>query len=358
MAIAESLRKLHDGGTVHGAVAPGNIVMNAAGPELVPAKRSLDVTPYTAPEVLAGRPAEMASDVFSFGAVLYEMLAGRRAFEGITSAAVAAAIQSSQPPSLGSPVVDRLIATCLVKDPTARCQRMQKVLMELKLYSVAVRKAEMAAAPRRDLGDAAAHVQQMDAHVTARLQLHESKLVEIERATSQALESMRGQLAAAAAELAASKERSGRVESEIQAFGERIVARVQQSVDGIVGRITAMDQSLAAMGERLGRLEQDTARIGAGAGRHDEALKAAGERMTHLEEGVQNVQKHASELHDAIAEDMQSFETVLKQQASSIESARTAMAQTDDLVERVVEALESLQSTVLEQSEDRALAVN
>jgi len=355
MMIAESLRKLHDAGTAHGAVAPGNIVLSANSVELSPPRRTAEVTPYSAPEMIHGRPAEAASDVFSFGAVLYEMLAGRRAFDGITSAAVAAAIQSSQPPSLGSPVVDRLIASCLAKDPAARC-RMQKILMELKLYSVAVRKAEVVTSPRHS-AEVGAQVQQLEARVAARLQLHESKVSEIERAASQALDSIRGQVAAANAELAAAKDRSSRVEMEIQAFGERIVARVQQSVDGISGRITAMDQGLAALSERVGRLEKDMAHVGA-MGSYDEAIATVGQRMTRLEEGIQAVQKHASELHDAIAEDMQSFETVLKQQAASIESARTAMAQTDDLVERVVEALESLQSTVLEQSEDRTVAVN
>jgi eukaryotic-like serine/threonine-protein kinase len=149
MMLAESLRKLHDAGTVHGAVAPGNIALTASGVELLPVLRLSEVTPYTAPEILSRRPAEIASDVFSFGAVLYEMFAGRRAFEGITSGAIALAIQSSQPAPLGSPAVDRLIASCLVKDPAARTTRMQKILMELKLYSVHVRKAEAAAVPER-----------------------------------------------------------------------------------------------------------------------------------------------------------------------------------------------------------------
>jgi len=435
MTIAESLRRLHDAGSPHGALSPESIALTATGVELLPAQRSDEITPYTAPEVIAGRPADIAADVFAYGAILYEMLSGRRAFEGITSATLTAAIQSSQPASLGSPVVDRLIGSCLAKEPAARCQRMQKILMELKLYSVAVRKAETASAPRHSV-ETATQMQQLEARLVARLQAHESRVVEVEQAAGKALEAVRLQIAAANAELAAAKDRSGKLEVEIQAFGERIVARVHQSVEGIAGRIAAMDQSLvgvaariaqveqdiaqagasapkfeeaiaeriaaldqslAGVAERMGRAEQDVAQIGASApkfeeaiaeriaaldqslagvagrmgrveqdvaqisasvGRYDEAIAVSGERMTRLEDGILAVQKHASELHDAIAEDMQSFETVLKQQATSIESARTAMAQTDDLVERVVEALESLQSTVLEQSEDRALAVN
>ncbi len=59
-----------------------------------------------------------------------------------------------------------------------------------------------------------------------------------------------------------------------------------------------------------------------------------------------------------MAEDFLAFEHGLKSQAAAIESARTAMAQTDNLVERVVEALESLQSAGLVPREDRAVTMN
>jgi predicted nucleic acid-binding Zn-ribbon protein len=357
MLLAENLRKLHDRAQVHGAVTPSCVAISGAGLELLPAARS-EVTPYTAPEILSGRPAEAAGDVFSFGSILYEMLSGRQAFDGITSGALSASILSSNPAPLGSPAVDRLIASCLAKDPLARPQRMQKILMELKLYSVAVRKAEAAAAPRRDSGDMAALISQLEARMAARAEAQERKVAELEQSAVQALDAVRAQISTTNAELAASKERAGRVDVEIQAFGERIVARVQQSVDGIVGKITAVDQSLAAISERVSVLEHNMAALGSGPAKFDEAFAGVAERMARLEEGLEGARKQSSELHDAIAEDMQSFQGALKQQASTIESARTAMAQTDDLVERVVEALESLQSTVLEQSEDRALTVN
>jgi len=356
MSIAESLRRFHEAGAAYGALAPRNVAINSSGVDLLPAQRPSEVTPYTAPEMISGRPAEIASDVFAFGAVLYEMLSGRRAFDGITSGATASAILNTQPAPLGSPAVDRLIAACLVKDPAARTARMQKILMELKLYSVAVRKSEAASAPRRDSGETAGIVQQLEARIAARLEAHDRKVAEVERGANDALQSMRVQLASAQNDLAATKDRSGRVEVEIQAFGERIVARVQQSVDGIAGRITALDHGLTAMGERVGRLEHEVA--AKGSGEANTMIAAVTERMARLEEGLETVRKRTTELHDAIAEDMQGFEKALKQQTASIESARTAMTQTDDLVERVVEALESLQSTVLEQSDDRTLAVN
>lgn len=80
-------------------------------------------------------------------------------------------------------------------------------------------------------------------------------------------------------------------------------------------------------------------------------------RLTRAETGLIGLREQLRELHSHIAADMHDFESNLKTQSDAIDSARTAMAQTDDLVERVVEALESLQSTVLEPSAGRVLAV-
>jgi F0F1-type ATP synthase membrane subunit b/b' len=82
-------------------------------------------------------------------------------------------------------------------------------------------------------------------------------------------------------------------------------------------------------------------------------VAALAERMSHIEEGLDGARKRTAELHDLVAQDMQSLEKTLQGQSVSIESARTAMAQTDDLVERVVDALESLESLVLEKSGER-----
>src|ERR1035438_2484375 len=70
MMLAETLRKLHDAGQVHGAVSPAGIVLADSNLELPPASPSDEITPYTAPEVVSGRPAEAVSDIFSYGAVL------------------------------------------------------------------------------------------------------------------------------------------------------------------------------------------------------------------------------------------------------------------------------------------------
>jgi hypothetical protein len=78
---------------------------------------------YMAPEQLQGQPADARSDIFAFGCVLYELLSGTRAFDGASAASVIAAILERQPvPIEQHPPLDRIIATCLAKDPDARFQ--------------------------------------------------------------------------------------------------------------------------------------------------------------------------------------------------------------------------------------------
>ena len=143
MQLADSLRKLHDKGKVHGAVTPANVALAAGGVELVPAAEGSagNITPYTAPEVVQGRAADERSDIFGFGAMLFEMLSGRRAFDGESRDALAASLTTAPTPSSGSPLVDRLVVPCLNKSPEMRSPRMQRVIMELKLLSVAARRA-------------------------------------------------------------------------------------------------------------------------------------------------------------------------------------------------------------------------
>jgi len=78
---------------------------------------------YMSPEQLQGKEADARSDIFAFGCVLYEMLSGAKAFAGSSAASVIAAILERQPePLKTTPPLDRVIRTCLAKDPDARFQ--------------------------------------------------------------------------------------------------------------------------------------------------------------------------------------------------------------------------------------------
>lgn len=110
--------------------------------------------PYMAPEQLDGDAGDHRADIFAFGCVLYEMLAGRKAFEGATAVTVIAAIMSSEPPPIaalqGHPLLERLLRRCLEKDRERRWQSIRDVTSELRWIATnPAIPAVAAASPRR-----------------------------------------------------------------------------------------------------------------------------------------------------------------------------------------------------------------
>jgi serine/threonine protein kinase len=142
-AITEALRRLHDDGIVHGALQPGCVTLHDSGALLSQAAAARKTTPYSAPEQVEGKAPDSRSDIFAFGAIVYEMLSGRRAFPG-EGQELRSAIVLQEPAALvGVPsYLARLVGRCLAKAPTQRWQRIQNVQMELKLLTVMARREE------------------------------------------------------------------------------------------------------------------------------------------------------------------------------------------------------------------------
>jgi serine/threonine protein kinase/tetratricopeptide (TPR) repeat protein len=144
--IAAALEAAHGKGIIHRDLKPANILATSGGVvklldfglakqsagSLTDAETQTMVTQvgtiigtpaYMSPEQAEGKPADARSDIFSFGAVLYEMLAGRRAFSGGSSAATLGAIVHKNPEPLNAPpALEAIVRRCLSKSPDGRFQ--------------------------------------------------------------------------------------------------------------------------------------------------------------------------------------------------------------------------------------------
>src|SRR5262249_16848479 len=94
--------------------------------------------PYMAPEQVQGKESDHRADIWAFGCVVYEMLAGKRAFAGETGADLIAAIMSSEPAPIrqtqaaAAPTLDRVVRTCIAKSPDERWQSATDLTRELR----------------------------------------------------------------------------------------------------------------------------------------------------------------------------------------------------------------------------------
>src|SRR5262245_60502464 len=157
--IADALDRAHRAGIVHRDLKPGNVMLTKSGVKLldfglaklaapvadpISGLSMLPTTPrgsnltaqgtilgtfqYMAPEQLEGKEADTRTDIFALGAVLYEMATGKKAFSGTSQASLIGAILHTEPPSISAiepmspPALDRVVRTCLAKDPEERWQ--------------------------------------------------------------------------------------------------------------------------------------------------------------------------------------------------------------------------------------------
>jgi Tol biopolymer transport system component len=165
--ISDALDKAHRKGVTHRDLKPGNIMLTKTGTKLLdfglaklkaeaaPANVQLSELPtandpltaqgtivgtlqYMAPEQLEGKEVDARTDIFAFGAVLYEMATGKRAFEGKSQASLIVAIMEREPPAMSSlqpmtpPALDRVVKKCLRKERDDRWQSARDISDELK----------------------------------------------------------------------------------------------------------------------------------------------------------------------------------------------------------------------------------
>ena len=171
IAIAEALDVAHRAGIVHRDLKPGNIMLSKTGVKLLdfglaktsgPAISGVELSDpgagpamtmtapltaqgtimgtfqYMAPEQIEGGGADARTDIFAFGAIVHEMLTGKKAFEAKSQASLLAAILERNPPPLSTlqplapPELDHIVARCLAKDPEERWQSAGDLMRELR----------------------------------------------------------------------------------------------------------------------------------------------------------------------------------------------------------------------------------
>jgi serine/threonine protein kinase/Tol biopolymer transport system component len=166
MQISDALDKAHRSGIIHRDLKPGNIMLTPTGAKLLDFGLAKPAAPlaslatltltapkqspateqgtivgtfqYMSPEQIEGKELDGRSDIFSLGAVLYEMLTGQRAFPGKSQLSVASAILEKEPAPISKikpmtpPALDHTIRRCLAKDQDERWQTARDVMLELK----------------------------------------------------------------------------------------------------------------------------------------------------------------------------------------------------------------------------------
>jgi Tol biopolymer transport system component len=169
--IADALAKAHRSGIVHRDLKPGNVMLTKGGAKLMDfglakphafggsspaplfsavatmtkaespitlAGTVLGTVQYMSPEQIEGREADARSDLFALGAVLYEMLTGKKAFEGKSQLSVASAILEKEPEPISvlrpltPPALERIVRKCLAKDADERWQSAGDLASELR----------------------------------------------------------------------------------------------------------------------------------------------------------------------------------------------------------------------------------
>jgi serine/threonine-protein kinase len=143
--------KILDFGLARQVVTPANPTDTPTTPLLTQPGTVLGTVGYMAPEQVRGRAVDARSDVFSFGAVLYEMLSGRRAFTGGSSVETMNAILTEEPPSLSGGEVpaglERIVLRCLGKEPDARFSSARDLAAALDAFANAGSAQQTAHAP-------------------------------------------------------------------------------------------------------------------------------------------------------------------------------------------------------------------
>jgi chromosome segregation ATPase len=223
------------------------------------------------------------------------------------------------------------------------------------------------------LHEAATQLPQLESRLTARLEQHEGLLAGLHEAATQ-LPQLESRLTARLEQHEGSLAGLHEAAAQLPQLESRLTARLEQhegSLTNLHQQFPQLDSRLEQNNLALESLQHISAEQKSGLEIASQTLTAVRERMVSLEsqlgdareraeraaeEASEEAKRQAATLQVSLSGEIHALEMTVKSNAAAIDSIRAAMARADDFMERMVEALESLQTMVLDQARDRAVA--
>src|SRR3954447_10779364 len=312
--LALALRSGHESGTVYRVLDPSRIYLSAHEAVIETAS---ECNSCMAPEILGGGSPDARSDIFAFGALMYRLLTGRQPFASMPGAQaahgldeqVAAPLQWVRDGQLdvasgNFPGLERVILQCLAWSPDRRWQSVRPICVELKLLVIAVnRRSPAANKARRSINEL----------VRERVSHWEAPLMTRAAACEQTVRDLQGL---------------------ILDTGERL------------------SYAVAAMGEQVRSQGQSIEAYRSTAGRTDDVLERLVESIEACNRAVLEMQRAGAAAQERTQQEIRAIQDRLISHDASVECLERNAKRTDDLLERVVETIDSLQSFVVERTAD------
>ena len=273
LGLAQELKRRHRRGAVAGFLHPNRIAVNGASASILETQDA-GISRYSSPEQWDGKAPDTRSDVFSLGAVLYELLTGRPAVEGNNPEEwkVSLTRREMPPASALSPEITHLLERCLKLRPEERWQNVSAVVIELKLLAASERHAKAAADWKRWLGS---------------------------------------------------------VQSEVGEVAGRLAAHQ-----------TSNDAALTAIKSALGDVVLKTEE-------HSAAIASASRTLQNLDQTAAAANQTLGSLTSSVAD----LNSRTENHGRTLESLQSAVAQTDEVLDHVVDAFDSMHRLVIERTD-------
>jgi serine/threonine protein kinase len=245
ISLAELLRQMHRQGTVFGRLEPKDIAWDNHSVKLVENETAMTGA-YLAPEQVSGETADARSDIFAFGAIVYQLLSGRRAFPANDPEELKKQILELSPPAIdGIPEgLVSLLRGCLEKNRDLRWQRMHPILIDLKLANTSVRQSHLTSDWREKVVSLRSQVEDQDRRHAAQQALQASMADELRQSIQRMEESL-----AAIHESIAGLQKSAQLHTKAIEGLQVAASQTDEVVEHVVEAFGMMHRSMEERGD-------------------------------------------------------------------------------------------------------------